>query len=60
MYIIYILESLKDNNWYIDFTTDLKKRLESHNAGNNISTKNRRPFKIIYAEAYTDKRDALG
>ena len=60
MFIVYILESLKDQGWYIGFTTDLKKRLDYHNTGKNTSTKNRRPLKIIYAEVYLDKRDALG
>lgn len=60
MYIVYILESAVDSSWYIGYTTDLKRRIKEHNAGRNISTYAGRPFKIIYAEAYLHKMDALG
>ena len=59
MFIVYVLESQKDQGWYIGFTTNLKNRLFYHNSGRNTYTKFRRPFKLIYAEAYLNKRDAL-
>lgn len=51
---------MKDNRFYTGFTTNLEKRLASHNEGNNTSTKNRRPLKLIYFEGYLNKMDALG
>ncbi|UCB57260.1 MAG: GIY-YIG nuclease family protein [Candidatus Omnitrophota bacterium] len=60
MYYVYLLISTKDNNQYIGFTEDIDKRLKEHNAGKVVSTKNRRPLKLIYFEAYLDKRDAQG
>ncbi len=57
-YYVYILISLKDKKSYIGYTTNLKKRIYYHNKGFNKSTKNRRPFKIIYSEAYINERDA--
>lgn len=58
MYFVYILISLKDNNFYIGFTTNVENRLKDHNAGRNTSTKYRRPFELIYYEAYYSKTDA--
>lgn len=60
MHIVYILESVVDHGWYIGYTTDLKRRIREHDTGRNTSTHARRPFKIIYAEAYLHKMDALG
>lgn len=49
---VYILLSLKDRRTYIGSTADLKRRINEHNLGNNISTKNRRPFTLVYSENY--------
>ncbi len=49
---VYILLSQKDHRTYVGSTTDLKRRLDEHNAGKNISTKNRRPFILAYSEEY--------
>jgi len=51
-YFVYLLLSLTDNRTYLGSTSDLKRRLREHNEGKNISTRNRRPFKLIYAEEY--------
>lgn len=58
MFYVYVLKSGKDDNLYIGFTSDLKKRLSEHNEGKNISTSSRRPFKLVYYEAYLDAKDA--
>lgn len=58
MHYLYILHSLKDNNFYTGTTSDLKRRIKEHNAGKNFSTAPRRPFKLIYYEAYLLKDDA--
>ncbi|MFH1456821.1 MAG: GIY-YIG nuclease family protein [Patescibacteria group bacterium] len=57
-YYVYILESTKDGKRYVGFTIDIKKRLEEHHMGRNLSTKYRRPFKLIYAELCTNINDA--
>lgn len=59
MYYTYVLQSKKDNKLYVGYTEDLKKRITLHNNGKIISTKNRRPLKLIYYEACLDKRDAI-
>ena len=55
----YILKSIKDGRFYIGFTENLKLRFEQHNKGLVESTKNRRPFKLIYYEACLDQKDAI-
>jgi len=57
-YFIYILKSLKDNNLYTGYTSDLKKRVEEHNSGKVISTKSRIPLKLIYFEGCLNQKDA--
>jgi len=59
MWYTYILQSKKDGRYYIGSTGDLEKRVERHNAGGNISTKNRRPLEIIYSEIYNTSGEAL-
>jgi len=58
MYYIYILKSKKDKKLYIGFTTQLNRRIKQHNDGESLSTKSRRPFEIIYYEAYRSEKDA--
>jgi len=50
MFYTYIRESKKDNKWYTDYTQDLRKRFNQHNAGKVFSTKARTPFILIYYE----------
>jgi putative endonuclease len=58
MYYTYVLQSAKDKQFYTGFTKDLKLRFEQHNKGMIESTKNRRPFDLIYYEACLDRNDA--
>jgi putative endonuclease len=58
MYYTYVLQSEKDGKFYVGFSKDLKQRFEQHNNGNVESTRDRRPFKLIYNEACVDITDA--
>ncbi len=58
VYYVYILHSLKDQKFYIGFTSYLKRRIEEHNLGKNISTKYRLPLKLIYYERFFNKTEA--
>ena len=58
MYYVYVLQSEKDKNLHIGYTSDLKQRFAEHNGGQNLSTKHRRPFELIYYEAYSAEKDA--
>jgi len=44
---------------YTGFTADLKKRLQEHNQGLNLSTKRYKPWKVIYYEACLNREDAV-
>jgi len=55
---VYVLLSLKTGEWYIGSTRDLRKRISSHNHGDNIATKGARPWKLIYAELGLNREDA--
>jgi putative endonuclease len=59
MYYVYVLQSEKDKKLYIGFTANIEDRFKRHNYGDNISTKSRKPFLLIYYEAHLDKEDAL-
>jgi putative endonuclease len=58
MFYTYILESLKEKELYIGYTSDLIKRFKEHNLGLNKSTKRYMPWKIIYYEACINIEDA--
>ena len=59
MFFTYVLQSEKDNGFYVGFTKDLKQRFEQHQKGTVDSTKNRLPLKLIYYEACVSQEDAI-
>jgi len=59
-YVVYILEDQKDKTWYIGFTTNLKKRIQEHLNKKSLYTSRKTNLKLIYAELYLSKMDALG
>ena len=58
MFFVYILKSNKDKKLYTGYTNDLRKRFKEHNLGLVKSTKSRRPFHLVYYEAYSSQQDA--
>jgi putative endonuclease len=58
MNYVYLLLSEKDGRFYTGSTNELKRRLYEHNSGNVISTRNRRPLKLIYYEGCLNEKDA--
>ena len=59
MHCFYVLKSKKDHDLYYGFSDHLRARLIDHNKGSNASTKYRRPFVLVYYEAYASKVDAM-
>ena len=57
-YYVYLLQSIKDKEFYIGFTSNLKKRLKKHNDGLNLSTKSSLPWQLIHYESYKNREDA--
>ncbi len=58
-YYVYILQSLKDSKFYTGYTENLKLRFEEHQKGYVISTRDRKPFRLVYFEGCLDKKDAI-
>jgi putative endonuclease len=58
MNYVYILRSLKDKKLYIGYSENLKRRFSDHQKGEVLSTKPRRPFELIFYEAYRERSDA--
>ena len=59
MHFVYLLECC-DGSYYCGFTTDLDKRIKTHNEGKGSKyTMRRRPVKLIYSEQFKDKSQAL-
>lgn len=60
---VYIVEC-NDHSYYTGWTTDLKKRIATHNNGHDNGhgakyTRARRPVKLVYFEEFIDKSSAL-
>ena len=49
-----------DNTLYTGWTNNLKKRLETHNAGRGAKyTKVRRPVRLVYYETFETRGEAM-
>ncbi len=55
MYYVYVLKS-SGGKLYRGYTADLKKRIKEHNSGKIKSTKNLRPLKLVYYEAFISSK----
>ena len=51
-YFTYIIESEKTERWYYGHSNDLERRLIEHNSGQNKSTKNKGPWKLIFKRSF--------
>lgn len=58
MFYVYFL-FLNDGKIYKGRTVDLKRRVNEHKLGEVVSTRNKRPLKLIHYEAYLLKEDAI-
>lgn len=58
MHYVYILQSAQDKSYYTGLTTDLKARLEKHNRGEVKYSSQKKPWKLAWYCAFTDKHKA--
>ena len=58
-YYVYILESERDGTLYKGFTENYFKRLQDHNKGFSEYTSRKIPWKLIYVEEHSSKKEAL-
>jgi putative endonuclease len=59
MYFVYAIQS--ENNpdrYYVGLTSDVKRRLDEHNAGKSIHTNKFKPWKLVTYTAFADKSKA--
>jgi len=56
---LYVLLSEKDKKLYVGYTENLKLRFEARQKERITSTKDRRPFQLIYSEVCLDRKDAM-
>ena len=59
MYYTYVLQSLKDMDFYTGLTKNLELSVERHNRGFVVSTKYSKPVNLIYYEVSLNKKDAI-
>ncbi len=60
MYSVYLIQHTITHEKYVGMTSDLSRRLEEHNRGEQKSTKRKEgEWKIIYAEIFRSKEDAV-
>ncbi|MDE3057574.1 MAG: GIY-YIG nuclease family protein [Bacteroidota bacterium] len=57
-FYVYVLQSYKDKNFYVGFTTNLQKRIDEHNNGKVSSTRLRIPLRLVYWEGCLYQTDA--
>lgn len=60
MYYFYIIRSLKNGKLYLGQTSNLKKRIISHNKGENVATKPHIPYELIFYSGFKNEKDAIG
>ena len=58
MYYLYILQSKKNNSYYVGVTNNIERRLEEHNLGSVKSTAHYRPWIIKRIEEFPDINSA--
>jgi putative endonuclease len=59
MYTVYIIQSRKDNSYYIGYMEDIERRLSEHNCGLSRYTSQKLPWDLVYTEMYLTKTEAL-
>jgi len=58
-YYTYILQSEKDDSFYIGTTSDVDRRLIEHNNGFSPYTSKKSPWKLVYVEKCESKTEAI-
>jgi putative endonuclease len=59
MFYVYILESQTTHRLYIGQSDDPDKRLNDHNRGASIYTKDKGPWMRIFLKAFSDRSSAM-
>ena len=57
-FYVYVLRNETNGWWYVGYTENIKQRVQAHIKGKVKSTRNKRPLKLVFCEAYLSKVDA--
>lgn len=59
MHYVYVVKC-RDDSLYTGYTTNVEKRVETHNRGKGAKyTRGRTPVELVYQEEYEDKIQAM-
>ena len=58
MYYVYLLKDPSRKWIYIGYTNNLKRRLQEHREGKNLTTKKFSSIELVYYEAYRSSDEA--
>ena len=59
MFCVYLIQSeASPDRRYVGFTTDLKVRIKTHNAGGSVHTAKYKPWRLVSYHAFSEKRKA--
>ncbi|MFY0688584.1 MAG: GIY-YIG nuclease family protein [Cyclobacteriaceae bacterium] len=58
-FFVYIIQSEKDSTFYIGYTSNLERRITQHNESKSGYTSRKKPWKLVYAEEFSNKSEAL-
>jgi putative endonuclease len=60
MYYVYILRSINfPDRVYVGYTLNIQSRLNTHNNGGSIYTKDYKPWKLVFYSGFEDKLKAV-
>ena len=58
-YFVYVLKSEITETSYVGHTSSLEKRLVEHNNGKSLSTRGKRPWRLVYKEEFPTRSKAV-
>ena len=59
MYYVYLIKSIKfPEKIYVGYTTNLKMRFKTHNAGGSVHTAKYKPWKLVMYSGFAEKATA--
>ncbi|GHB28517.1 GIY-YIG nuclease family protein [Mongoliitalea lutea] len=58
-FFVYIIQSVKDNSFYIGVSSNPEERLLKHNRPHKGYTARKQPWILVYTEAFATKTKAL-
>ena len=58
-YYVYIIESQKDQSYYVGYTQGLERRLVDHNKGRGRYSSKKSPWNLVYSEEFDTKKEAI-